>query len=148
MNTPQHIDVTYTGSETPFVDRIYHTGLSFEPGQTRALPAAIAHRFLRHIDVFQEGEQAKEPKAAKASKAVEKPVDNTAAQLAEGQKANDKRMEQENARFELLQQVERMDRDSLRAMAKVNWGQTIHPKTGVEKVRDMVRGFIDQYGTP
>lgn len=194
------IPVTYIGRESPFVDRIYHSGMTFMPEQTRELPDTIAVRFLRHEDVFKRGKSAEElaaeAEAAEAAaaqaakdaaekaqadlvaaelaksealraaqeaeaarqaadaaaqaeaKAKETATDDTAAKLAEADAEAKKRQEAENARFDLMQQVDRMDKDSLRDMAKVNWGQTIHPNTGEAKVRDMVRGFIDQYGMP
>ncbi len=137
------IDVTYTGSEEPFVDRIYHSGLNFMPGQTRAVPLALAQRFLRHSDVFSEGKADK----AKPAKKAEQP-DDTTQQLADAAAADAKRQEAENNRFDLLQQVERMDKAALRDFAKVHYQQELAPQLGVEKMRDRVRGFIDQFGTP
>ena len=64
MTTPQDVAVTYTGTDDPFKDRIYRSGLTFAPGQTRLVPATLAQRFLRHSDVFKEG-AAGEAKAAK-----------------------------------------------------------------------------------
>ncbi|WP_423454273.1 hypothetical protein [Ottowia sp. VDI28] len=58
--TTNDVPVTYSGREDPFVDRIYRTGLTFTPGQTRVLPGALAARFLRHADVFQRGKTAEE----------------------------------------------------------------------------------------
>lgn len=144
----QTTDVTYTGTEDPFVDRIYHSGLTFTPGQTRPVPLAIAQRLLRHADVFQESAAvAEKPKAAKPAKpSQEPPVDDTAQQLTQADADAQKRLEAENHRFDLLQQVERMDKTALRDFAKVNYRQDIHPNTGLEKARDMVRGFIDQFG--
>ena len=55
MTTPQDVAVTYTGTDDPFKDRIYRSGLTFAPGQTRLVPATLAQRFLRHSDVFKEG---------------------------------------------------------------------------------------------
>ena len=58
--TSNEVSVTYTGREDPFIDRIYRTGLTFTPGQTRVMPAPLAARFLRHEDVFQKGKTADE----------------------------------------------------------------------------------------
>lgn len=148
------IAVTYTGSDDPFVDRIYHSGLTFANGQTRQLPVALAHRFLRHSDVFKEAsEEVEKPKESAKKKGesnagVLKKDDDTQSQLDAAASADKKREEQENARFDLLQQVERMDKTGLRDLAKVNWGQNIHHSTSLENMRDIVRGFIDQFGTP
>lgn len=141
----QNIDVTYTGSDEPFVDRIYHSGLTFSNGQTRSVPAALAHRFLRHADVFQQGKQGN-TKAAGTEENQEQ--DDTAQQLETSAKAEADRKDAENKRFEVLQQIDRMDKEALRDFAKVNFKQDIHHKVGLEKARDMVRGFVDQFGMP
>lgn len=134
----QNINVTYIGSDEPFVDRIYHSKLTFEHGQTRSIPAALAHRFLRHTDSFKEGKAAKK----------QDPQDDTAQKLEEAAKADAERQDAENNRFDVLQQIERMDAAALRDFAKVNFKQDIHHKVGLEKARDMVRGFVDQFGMP
>ena len=138
----QHIDVTYTGNDEPFVDRIYHSGLTFTKGQTRSVPMALAHRFLRHADVFREGKA--EAKPAKK----QEPQDDTAQQLDAAAKSEAERKAAEDNRFDVLQQIERMDAKALRDFAKVNFKQDIHHKVGLEKARDMVRGFVDQFGMP
>lgn len=137
------IDVTYTGSDEPFVDRIYHSGLTFMPGQTRPVPLALAQRLLRHSDVF--GEAA--PGKAAPAKAPGMP-DDTAQQLADAAAANARRQAAQDNHFDLLQQVERMDKAALRDFAKVNFRQELAPQWGVEKMRDRVRGMIDQFGAP
>lgn len=153
--TAQDKAVTYFGKEDPFVDRIYHSNLTFTPGQTRAVPVALAARFLLHSDVFKEGDAA--AKNVK-EKAVEAPADkkaegdthkdDTAVLLAEANKEQDKQREQDNARFELLESLESMDAKALRDFALTNYKQKINGTLGEAKVRDQVRGFIDQYGLP
>ena len=66
MTTPQDVAVTYTGTDDPFKDRIYRSGLTFAPGQTRMVPATLAQRFLRHSDVFKEGAAGEAKKAKQA----------------------------------------------------------------------------------
>lgn len=58
MREASTIDVTYTGDDDPFIDRIYGTRLTFEKGQTRALKPELAARFLQHADVFKGPEKA------------------------------------------------------------------------------------------
>lgn len=58
MREAATIDVTYTGNDDPFIDRIYGTRLTFEKGQTRALKPELAARFLQHADVFKGPETA------------------------------------------------------------------------------------------
>lgn len=185
MSNEADVGVTYTGAENPFKDRIYKTGLTFKPGQSRVLPPALAARFLRHTDVFRrtdedavqvekkdpgtsvgDGDQITDPgkedstsntSTSNSTEAAGKQVDDnpldpdpnsTDAQLAAAQAEAEKQRQQEDARFELHMQVDKMDSEALRTFAKDKFGQAIHHKTGLEKAREQVKSMIDQYGVP
>lgn len=60
MTQTQGVAVTYTGRDDPFIDRLYRSGLTFTPGQSRIVPLTLAERFLRHADVFQRVKSAQE----------------------------------------------------------------------------------------
>ena len=140
MAEEQLIGVTYTGSEDPFVDRIYRSRLTFEHGQTRELPPELAAKFLQHADVF----QAAEAKAKKPAKAK----DDTREQLEAAEKAEGERREQENTRFEVHQQIDKMDKAAMRDFAKTNFKVDFPGALGEAKMRDQVKGLVDQYGMP
>ena len=144
MTTPQDVAVTYTGTDDPFKDRIYRSGLTFAPGQTRLVPATLAQRFLRHSDVFKEG-AAGEVKKAKQAQAEH---DDTKQVLEQQQQEHDEQRQQEDARFALLDQLDSMDKPGLIAWAKDNYKQSIPGNLGIEMVRERAKGFIDQYGAP
>ena len=144
MTTPQDVAVTYTGNDDPFKDRIYRSGLTFAPGQTRLVPATLAQRFLRHSDVFKEG-AAGEAKKAKQAQAEQ---DDTKQVLEQQQQEQEEHRQQEDARFALLDQLDSMDKPGLIAWAKDNYKQSIPGNLGLEKVRERAKGFIDQYGAP
>ena len=144
MTTPQDVAVTYTGTDDPFKDRIYRSGLTFAPGQTRLVPATLAQRFLRHSDVFKEG-SAGEAKVAKKAKAEQ---DDTKQVLEQQQQEQDEQRQQEDARFALIDHLDSMDKPGLIAWAKDNYKQSIPGNLGIEKVRERAKGFIDQYGAP
>lgn len=144
MTTPQDVAVTYTGTDDPFKDRIYRSGLTFAPGQTRLVPATLAQRFLRHSDVFKEG-AAGEVKKAKQAQAEQ---DDTKQVLEQQQQEQEEQRKQEDARFALLDQLDSMDKPGLIAWAKDNYKQSIPGNLGIEKVRERAKGFIDQYGAP
>ena len=165
MTNPQDVAVTYKGPDTPFKDRIYRSGLTFTPGQTRVLPEPLAMRFLRHEDVFERAqvkmETTKQEKlqvqlpqplaqenAGKQDTPVQVPVDDTQAQLDAAKKEDDDKREQDGARFELLESIEAMDRKALISWAEINYQQKIPGNSSLDKARDMARGFIDQYGMP
>ena len=173
MTTTQDVAVTYTGTDNPFKDRIYRTGLTFTPGQTRLVPLTLAQRFLRHSDVFKEGEAAK-PKAAKVaddqgkqpeqtqqpdaqaatstststSTSTEQPKDDTKQVLEQQKQEQDVQRQQEDARFALLDSIDSMKREAVIEWAEQHYGQKIPGNVSVAKARDMARGFIDQYGMP
>lgn len=149
MALTQTVSVTYTGSETPFVDRVYRSRLTFDPGQTREVPADLAAKFLRHQDVFQPAGQKDD--AAKPKKDAQKPAgqkDDTAEKLEAAKKDEEERRAKENARFELHQQLDKMDKQALRDWAKVKFQQEFPGNLGEANLRDRVKGLVDQYGAP
>lgn len=141
MAEEQLIGVTYTGNEDPFVDRIYRSRLTFEHGQTRELPPDLAAKFLQHADVFQAAGEAKAKKPAKAK-------DDTQEQLEAAEKAEGERREQENTRFEVHQQIDKMDKAAMRDFAKTNFKVEFPGALGEARMRDQVKGLVDQYGMP
>lgn len=142
MTTSQDVAVTYIGTDDPFKDRIYRSGLTFTPGQTRLVPATLAQRFLRHSDVFKEGAAGEvAPEKAQAT-----PKDDTRQLLEQQKQEQDAQREQEDARFALLDQLDNMDKPGLIAWAKDNYKQSIPGNLGLEKVRERAKGFVDQYG--
>lgn len=147
MTTPQDVAVTYTGTDDPFKDRIYRSGLTFAPGQTRLVPATLAQRFLRHSDVFKEG-AAGEAKAAKKAEQAQAEQDDTKQVLEQQQQEQEEQRQQEDARFALIDSIESMDRKAVIEWAHQHYKQKIHHNTSVEKAREMAKGFIDQYGMP
>ena len=147
MTTPQDVAVTYTGTDDPFKDRIYRSGLTFAPGQTRLVPATLAQRFLRHSDVFKEG-AAGEAKAAKKAEQAQAEQDDTKQVLEQQQQEQEEQRQQEDARFALIDSIESMDRKAVIEWAHHHYKQKIHHNTSVEKAREMAKGFIDQYGMP
>lgn len=142
MTTSQDVAVTYIGTDDPFKDRIYRSGLTFTPGQTRLVPVTLAQRFLRHSDVFKQG--AADEVAPEKEQAT--PKDDTKQLLEQQKQEQDTKREQEDARFALLDQLDNMDKPGLIAWAKDNYKQSIPGNLGLEKVRERAKGFVDQYG--
>lgn len=147
MSQTQDVAVTYIGNDDPFKDRLYRSGLTFARGQTRMVPETLAARFLQHTDVFK-GAGAVAAVAATQQGEQAKQADDTQLQLAEAKKKEDEQREQDDARFALLDSLESMDKQALLVFAADKFGQKLHPNTGESKLRDMVKGFVDQYGMP
>lgn len=147
MTTSQDVAVTYTGTDDPFKDRIYRSGLTFTPGQTRLVPVTLAQRFLRHSDVFKEG-AAGEAKAAKKAEQTLTEQDDTKQVLQQQQQEQDDQRQQEDARFALLDSIDRMDRKAVIDWAEQHYKQKIPGNVSVAAAREQAKGFIDQYGMP
>ena len=154
MTTESTVAVTYVGKENPFKDRLYRSGLTFTPEQTRPLPPALAARFLHHDDLFKLAtstkvvESAKDKKAGSTNEQQNQPVDDTAKLLAEQSQQQNEERTKEDARYALLEQLEKMDRKGLINWAQDSYKQKIPGNLGVAKARDMAKSFIDQYGMP
>ena len=172
MTTPQEVAVTYKGTDNPFKDRMYRSGLTFTPGQTRVLPELLAARFLRHDDVFEraadkitvvvqmateqgttEGQQTTATNTSEQQQDTQQgdqtqQLDDTQVQLAAAKKSEDDQRLQDDARFALLQSIDAMDRKALIGWVDVNYKQKIPGNSSLDKARDMARGFIDQFGMP
>ena len=157
------IAVTYTGREDPFVERNYGSALTFETGQTRALPPELAEKLLRHADVFERAEalQEQEPPATALAEAViaalaEKTEgeidavldqkDDTEAQLALAEKEKAEKEAALNERQNVVDQVNLMDKDALKEYAQNRYGQPLPKTMAVETMRSKVVGMIDQFG--
>lgn len=147
MTTSPEVAVTYTGTDDPFKDRIYRSGLTFTPGQTRLVPATLAQRFLRHSDVFKEG-AAGEAKAPKKPEQTQTEQDDTKQVLQQQQQEQDDQRQQEDARFALLDSIDRMDRKAVIDWAEQHYKQKIPGNVSVAAAREQAKGFIDQYGMP
>ncbi len=147
MTTSQDVAVTYTGTDDPFKDRIYRSGLTFTPGQTRLVPVTLAQRFLRHSDVFKEG-AAGEAKAAKKAEQTLTEHDDTKQVLQQQQQEQDEQRQQEDARFALLDSIDSMDRKAVIDWAEQHYKQKIPGNVSVAAAREQAKGFIDQYGMP
>lgn len=146
MTVAQTQAVTYTGNDTPFIDRIYRSRLTFDPGQTRVVPIALAARFLRHSDIFQEAGPEGEGAGQVAAPAPTQQHDDTAALLEDAKKAEEERRAQEEARFNVLQQIEKMDKQALRDWTRQTYKQDLPGNLGLDRMRERVRGFVDQFG--
>lgn len=148
MTTSQDVAVTYTGTEDPFKDRIYRSGLTFAPGQTRLVPVTLAQRFLRHSDVFEAGDAGEAKTVKKDEKAAQTQLDDTKKVLEAQKHEQDSLRQQEEARFALIDSIESMDRKAVIEWADQTYKQKIPGNVSVANAREMAKGFIDQYGMP
>ena len=137
------IDVTYVGTQTPYVDRIYRTGLSFMPGQVRDIPAGIAAKFLRHSDVFSRDAAAAAPDTGDQTGDQ---TDDTAALLAEAEKKAAEEREKEERLFAMNEQIEGMDKDAVRDFLDRNFQEKPHNAMGLPRLQDLAKNLVATRG--
>ena len=138
MHTTDRVVVTYTGKESPFIERNYGSGLEFAPNQSRAVPADLASKLLRHSDVFQ-------PSKGKAPKDDASP-DSTEAQLLAATERQSQAAALLDERQNVVDQIQQMDKDALREYSRTKYGQPLHHNLSAENMRAKVVGMIDMYG--
>lgn len=136
-----HTGVRYIGRETPFLDRLYDSHLTFDPGQVRHVPQVLADRLLRHSDCF---ESVSEEAAESAEVTVK--VDDTELQLKEAEANKAAQQVLSNQRQDVVDQVNTMDKDALKNFAQDKYGQPVDARKSVEALRQQVVGMIDAYG--
>ena len=137
---PKTAAVTYVGKRY-WADRLYGSGLDFEPGQTREMPTELARKFLKHADMFSTAS------VTPAQERKQQELDDTQAKLdAAAQKRALKKAEQDR-RQDLVDRVNAMDEQSLRDFAKSTYQQEIDGRVhDMAKLREKVIGFVDQFG--
>ena len=137
---PKTTAVTYVGKRY-WADRLYGSGLDFEPGQTREMPTELARKFLKHADMFSTAS------VTPAQERKQQELDDTQAKLdAAAQKRALKKAEQDR-RQDLVDRVNAMDEQSLRDFAKNTYQQEIDGRVhDMAKLREKVIGFVDQFG--
>ena len=133
--TQNLVPVKYVGRRPDFFDRIYGSGLFFDQGQTRWVPAELARKLLRHADLFERGED--------ASEASE---DDTAEILEEAARELDAKRIDQSAIQDLRDSVQSMDKEALSHFAGTNYRQIIDRRRSVEALRVEVLGLIDRFG--
>jgi len=132
------VAVKYIGRRPTFEDRVYGTGLTFSQGQTRALPAIIASRFLRHPDVFTEG-------SGEADRDLV-PSDDTSEHLARLEQEQSKQHKELNELQDLRDSVQQMTKAGLEEFARTKFRQELDKRKNLPELRAQVLGFIDQFG--
>ena len=133
--TQNLVPVKYVGRRPDFFDRIYGSGLFFDQGQTRLLPAELARKLLRHADLFERGEED-----------LEASEDDTAEILEEAARERDAQRIDQSVIQDLRDSVQSMDKDALSLFASTNYRQIIDRRRSVETLREEVLGFIDRFG--
>lgn len=165
MPEQDKVAVTYIGRQENYVDRIYRTNLAFTPGQSRALPAGLAARFLRHGDSFErtkveapeedpakkvpeDGKKLEDDTAKKVPEDDKELEDDTAEKLAESEKKAKEEREKEERLFAVQGQIDSMDKDAVRDFLDRHFGEKPHINTGLPKLQALARDLVATRGLP
>lgn len=136
--------VQYVGRRETFTDNLYGSGLSFTRDQVRPVPGDLAERLLRHTGMFAAPEAVADIPAASGND--QQPVDDTVALLEVAQVQQEQEHAKRNDLFSLYDQINQMEKPSLLAYAKNNYGQELSARLGEVKLREQVIGLVDQFG--
>ena len=135
------VSVKYVGREEDFEERNYGSGLTFDIGQSRNVPPELADQLLRHADVFTRGDEVKEKRSKKVSEA-----EDTAEKLAEANEAKRLLDEAEFERYNLIDQINLMNEETLQSYAMTKYGQPLDKELSLGEMRLKVGSMIDQFG--
>lgn len=123
--------VRYVGKRDYWEDNLYNTGLSFSTDQERDLPASVAAKLLKHGDLFL---------AVGGSVSSEGDIEIEAQQEASKEEDSDVQ------HYEVLDQIERMDKQALIQFAAERYQVKIDARKGAESVRGEVVELVNKFG--
>lgn len=127
--------VQYIGPRSPWNDRVYHTGLSFVTNQVRNVPKDIAHKLLRHIDLFKEAEQTAPVRQ-----------DDTQFQLKDGEKFEAAK-DEASLEMDIIDRVNSMqDKDGLIELALTRYQLKLPKTMRAETMRERIADHITRFG--
>lgn len=118
--------IKYVGKRPTYIDGMYGTHTAFVQGETVMVDSAIAAKMLRHPDQYELG------KAKGAAPAVEQPAE--------------KPVKEDEATQDMRDQINIMDKDSLKQMAWERYQQKFAGNPSVETLRAKVTQLVDQFG--
>jgi len=143
MTQNDKVSVQFVGRKAPFFDDLYGSRLTFEAGQVRAVPTALAKQLLKHQDLFVLSDSPATEN--KKQKAVD--VDDTDAVLEESQREQEEQHEQQmNIEDIRLRVMTTENKDELADMAMLHWQQPLKKSMSLDNMRASVIQFIDQFG--
>jgi hypothetical protein len=134
--------VTYIGRRPFWKDTVYHSGLTFESGQERGVPASLGWKLLKHRDLFVASETT-EPIQAMDKPAPIKLEEDTALLI---EAAEQRKSEVRKADLALLDQIQVMDKPALLTLADGNYKVALDKRKSLENLRLEVSALVTQFG--
>jgi len=138
-----HVPVKYIGDSEEWYDRLYNSNLTFQRNQTRYVPGNLAREFLRHIDIFEKGDEESQVVESEQDIADD---DDTAELLEEGKAIQQAKRDNLSQIQNIFDQIDQMGKASLTEYARNNYKQDLNQRMTLAEMRVQVRNFIDQFG--
>lgn len=126
------IAVTYIGHRPVYRDGACGSGLTFERGQTIAVPAQFAQKMLKHPAVYvrAEGDMAESALVIESRVPTDK----------------EKNAEQFNREQDMRDSIGQMDKDALKVFAMTHWNVKLNGQKSAENLRAEVIQNFDRFG--
>lgn len=129
------VGIQYIGLRPEWSDSLYSTGLSFEKGQVRVVPASVAKKLLRHHDAFIE---------AKAEQNVVD--DDTQALLNKAEEEQQKSELEEDSHYDVIAQLNTMTKEGLVQYAAERYQVKLNVRNKAEDLRKEVTELVNKFG--
>lgn len=131
------INVKYIGPRVYWEGLLYNVRLRFDHGQTRAMPQALALKFLTHKDTFERDDAtAIKPKSAEQE---------TSEAIEQAQKSEKDQIEKDHDLYDVLARVDRMEKEQLAEFAS-RYGAKLDKRKGLDAMRGEVRQLVNSQG--
>lgn len=135
---PGTVGVKYIGRRESWKDTVYHSGVTFEKGQERGLPAVLARKLLRHEDLFEQVELTAET--------AEQGAASEADDMLNQAKVNQAAKQKTDLEFDTIAQVNQMTKASLEQFSQGRFGVKLDSKLTVAQMREQVTQSIHKFG--
>ena len=126
------IAITYIGHRPVYKDGACGSGVTFEQGQTLAIPERYAIQMLKHPSVYVQASG----KDAKSAVVADVPTTEEA----------DAKAKEFHDQQDMRDTIARMDKESLKAFAQTHWRIALDGRKSAESLRAEVAQHFDQYG--
>lgn len=135
---PGSVGVKYIGRRESWKDTVYHSGVTFEKGQERGLPAVLARKLLRHADLFEQVELTAETAAQGAA--------SEADDMLSQEKINQATKQKTDLEFDTITQVNQMTKAALEQFSQGRFGVKLDSRLTVAQMREQVTQNIHKFG--
>lgn len=131
------INVKYIGPRDYWEGLLYNVKLRFDKGQVRALPQALALKYLTHKDTFERDDETPIKR-----KSVEQ---ETAEAIEQAQQTEKDQIEKDHDLYDVLARVDLMEKDQLAEFAS-RYGARLDKRKAIDAMRGEVKQLVNLRG--